>query len=727
MKNKIISKAQLFEDSLVVLVSFSIMVIQFLFYQRLVLVLYAPSLQATLTIPIVMIGYCLGSVISRRIFRQNVFHYRLLLALVASILFSLFLISNIKLGFRLKEFLILASMIIPPFIFFGIFFGKVYSREERLAAVFWYNGIGLVLGALLAGKIYKYFGDIHSFLFISILLFLPIFIETRRQMKKFLFFCFVSVFLIVLFRIGLFRPIIRFTPDATDFYNQIVSTRYSEIGRMDVLNLEGANHIFCNGGNPTSIARWNQTVSLENPSVIVRREKNRVLPYFLRDFGKILIIGSGGGSDVLDAVKSRCKDITAVEINPLTIKIVKEDYKEYSGGIYHHPFVKVVNTEGRSFCENTHHAYDLIQFGGVDANAPWRPPSPISLEGYLYTREAFQRYWNILKPGGMILISRAISTNEPHKEIMLFQAMRLFNTAQSALSAVLTKRDSILLFKDDALTDPYHLKYHLLISKEGLTKQDVDMVTSRGFILIGTSEQPAGLLALQRRFRGEKNLALTYDDRPAYHYFDYWRKDAYTLRLLLFLGISLIVLVINPFRSKGCGFSRIIILLLILLGISYITLEINLVEKICLLLGNPTVANRIGLATFLLFGGIGGYWGVSVKQRDIWRFSLITFSIVLISFFILKDISRFLFLPYPIKVVAALLLLSLTGFFSSIPFAAILSKLKNRHMAYALDGFGTVAGAVSTWFILLNFGFSASFCVVAILYLTVMLLLLVFR
>ncbi|GAH55784.1 unnamed protein product, partial [marine sediment metagenome] len=48
----------------------------------------------------------------------------------------------------------------------------------------------------------------------------------------------------------------------------------------------------------------------------------------------VLIIGAGGGKDVLTSIIYGAKRIDAVEINPDVVRFVKENFAEFSGNLY---------------------------------------------------------------------------------------------------------------------------------------------------------------------------------------------------------------------------------------------------------------------------------------------------------------------------------------------------------------------------------------------------------
>ena len=73
----------------------------------------------------------------------------------------------------------------------------------------------------------------------------------------------------------------------------------------------------------------------------------RALPFKLVKQPETLIIGPGGGSDVLVALASGSKKVTAVELNPLMLKFVRH-YGARAGNLYDRPDVEVMQSEGRN-------------------------------------------------------------------------------------------------------------------------------------------------------------------------------------------------------------------------------------------------------------------------------------------------------------------------------------------------------------------------------------------
>src|SRR5690606_12584727 len=95
---------------------------------------------------------------------------------------------------------------------------------------------------------------------------------------------------------------------------------------------------------------WTNVLEWDGDLGTVRdlRDWFRALPFRFVNDAETLVIGPGGGSDVLVALASGSRRVTAVELNPLMIEFARH-YGERAGNLYDRPDVEVVQAEGRSF------------------------------------------------------------------------------------------------------------------------------------------------------------------------------------------------------------------------------------------------------------------------------------------------------------------------------------------------------------------------------------------
>ncbi|MFN3243704.1 MAG: hypothetical protein ACE37K_19515 [Planctomycetota bacterium] len=125
---------------------------------------------------------------------------------------------------------------------------------------------------------------------------------------------------------------------------------------------------------------------------------------------KSMVIGVGGGVDVLVALANGAKHVTAVELNTAMIEMVTERYDEYLGGLFTtSPLaekIDLVNSEGRAWLRSHDDKYDVIQMSGVDSYTALSGGAYTLSESYLYTVEAVEDFYEHLKPDGIVCYSR---------------------------------------------------------------------------------------------------------------------------------------------------------------------------------------------------------------------------------------------------------------------------------------------------------------------------------
>ena len=97
------------------------------------------------------------------------------------------------------------------------------------------------------------------------------------------------------------------------------------------------------------------------------------MPYEISHANSTLVIGGGGGEDVLVALAGGSKNVTVVEINPLVISAVKR-FGGDSGvaNLYERKDVKLFIDDGRRFISSTNTKYDRIIIKLVDS---WAAPA----------------------------------------------------------------------------------------------------------------------------------------------------------------------------------------------------------------------------------------------------------------------------------------------------------------------------------------------------------------
>src|SRR5476651_1695500 len=135
-----------------------------------------------------------------------------------------------------------------------------------------------------------------------------------------------------------------------------------------------------------------------------------------------LVIGPGGGRDLASALVFGASRVDGVEINPIIANDVMRDrFRDFSGGIYTNPRVRIAVDDGRSFVRRTPERYDVIQASLVDTWAATAAGAYTLTENTLYTVDAFNDYLDHLTDGGILTITRWVA-----------DGLRLVSLAQEA-------------------------------------------------------------------------------------------------------------------------------------------------------------------------------------------------------------------------------------------------------------------------------------------------------
>ncbi len=145
---------------------------------------------------------------------------------------------------------------------------------------------------------------------------------------------------------------------------------------------------------------------------------------------EVMVIGTGGGVDVMAALFHGAKNVTAVDINPAMIRMVTRDFAGYLGNLFSNPKVELIEAEGRSFLRRSEKSFDLIQLSGVDSYTALNSGAYTLSESYLYTVEAVKDFYAHLNPDGILNYSRFI-LNYPKRPR---ETIRLANIAREALA-----------------------------------------------------------------------------------------------------------------------------------------------------------------------------------------------------------------------------------------------------------------------------------------------------
>lgn len=364
--------------------------------------------------------------------------------------------------------------------------------------------------------------------------------------------------------------------------------------------------------------------------------------YQLKQNADVLIIGPGGGYDVMDARRHGQKRITGVEVNSIIARDVmqSEPFKSYSGHLYEQPDVKLVVDEGRSFIRSSRAQYDVIQASLVDTWAATAAGAFALAENNLYTVEAFKDYIRHLTNDGILSMTRwydeppdqlfrlTTITREAMKEIDAEQHSSLFARPQRHFIILKfnigARSPGTFLFKKSEFTDAEiaHIEQIARESQSTVLYTPHTPADPRFAALVSTPDVAATAES------SPSNISPTRDNNPFFfnslrlshladvsHNSAEWRKTnlgTYVLFTLLLISAVLVVLfIVGPLligrvRSIAGQPGRMAFLFYFAgLGLAFILVEMAMIQKFILFLGHPVYALAVVLFSLLCFCGIG--------------------------------------------------------------------------------------------------------------------------
>ena len=128
--------------------------------------------------------------------------------------------------------------------------------------------------------------------------------------------------------------------------------------------------------------------------------------YALTGPGRALVIGGGGGRDILNARSSGQQEVDVIELNDAIRRTVDEELRPWTGSPYCLPGVDVTIGDGRSTLAASDERYDQVHIGFTDTLSANSAQAFALTESNLYTLEAFDEYLDHLAPGGVLNVSR---------------------------------------------------------------------------------------------------------------------------------------------------------------------------------------------------------------------------------------------------------------------------------------------------------------------------------
>jgi len=652
---------------------------------------------------------------------------------------------------------ILAVLI--PFIAAGLFLSAAFYLYSKDAQVIYFADLfGGGLGSLAVLPLLEHYGAVNTALFIALIpatvgIFLYLATAEKKRALRNSAVVGILTALLLLNIFGNFQEFLLrqgqgavktlFSMTANDEY-EIVYTDWSAFSRTDVVKKTGnpsspKKWIFTDGGAPSEMFAYDGNLQ----SIQFLKEDPAYFPFTWGNSESTLIVGSGGGKDILLSLLAGTKEITAVEINQSIVNTVRK-YSDFSGHIYDQDNVKTVKQDARNFLEEDQSKYDFIFLPLVFTQAAGRTGHALS-ENYAFTMEAFKVYLDRLNPEGRVAFVLHDITDLTKAMLMAYQVFtdrglppdealsRLIATSPTSTEENHNHQLPVLVLRNEPFTaaeseeiyqnmrqmgmEPYHLKGH---------------AEPVFFNQLRTGAMQMQELAGEFPF----DVSLATDNSPFFYNFEQGIPGSLAgLLVVVSLTAGLALLYFTGTRTEPkskkkkhrkywwpvATFSA--------LGIGFMLVEITLIQKMILLFGNPVVAFSILLFMLLISSGLGSFWASRVSSKKLPSVIALASGLVgllsIIYALSLGDVVRSLIiLPQPATLGSILLITAPLGFVMGVPFSSSIKLLreldrKDIPLAWGINGIMSVLGSVLSVVVAMQFGFSIAFLVGALCYMVV--------
>lgn len=476
--------------------------------------------------------------------------------------------------------------------------------------------------------------------------------------------------------------------------------------------------------------------------------------YRLLPEARVLLLGETSGVNVWLARRFSAPAVTVVQANPQLVDLLLGPLAHRSGEVLLGKNVRIETVLPRHFLEASRESFDLIQLASAESMAAGVSGLRSLHENYLLTVEGMKRCLEHLSPRGLVSVTRGIQS-PPRDNI------KILATLAAALErmGVDTPGEHLAQVRN-------HLAVCTLASRQPLGKgrlEELRDISDRLWLDIDwlpgfdpTQRAPFNRLAdplgvkgslyyhaARQIFSGARedffrdwayNVRPATDNRPFFFDFFRWRSLPRFIRgygthwfqrlelgyavlviSLVQIVIAAVLVLLVPLCWWGRGRRKSPFLLyFFLLGLAYLSLEMALMQRFTLLVGDPLLAAAGVLSAFLFFSG----WGSLFSQR--WLTSIRARVAVAVGGIVLGAplvlvLTRWLLVPVsawgtPGRFLVTLLLLAPLTFLMGWPFPAGMSLLEHKDpdllpWAWGLNGFASVAAAPLAVLMAMSLGF----------------------
>src|SRR3989441_2297995 len=445
------------------------------------------------------------------------------------------------------------------------------------------------------------------------------------------------------------------------------------------------------------------------------------LAHYLRNPTSVLVIGIGGGRDILTSLAFGQRHVTGVEINPDILRLLTRRFGQYSGSLLNNPDVTLVHDEARSYVARSLESYGIIQASLIDTWAATSAGAYVLTENGLYTKEAWLTFLTHLTPDGILTMSRWYYEAQP-AEILRLAALA---TASLMDIGVADPRQHVIIVRNQDVAT-------IMVAKRPFSAADIDAVTK---ISKAMEFQPVLTPRFAERPEFEAistpgqyeylirtyplNIEAPTDDSPFFFHMlragDLLKRSTFqgmnqlNLRAVNVLGRSLAIVsglsaiaIIAPlvFRRKVLEARSVrLTIYFAAIGLAFMLVEIGQLERLIVFLGHPIYGLTVVLFVLLLASSCGSFYSSRMRPW-MWLLPVALAAFIFASPSVTYQLTA---ASTPVRIAVSALLLFPSGFFMGMAFPLGISKAVSVN-----------EGAPTAWYWGVNGAFSVISSVLAV-------------
>ena len=523
--------------------------------------------------------------------------------------------------------------------------------------------------------------------------------------------------------------------------HHIVWEKWTPLTRLAVHEAPSQTRILLDNSSSSEV------VLTSERQAVVAKNMSRGLVYVLHEPpARVAILAASAGPDVATAQHYGFTHIDAIDIAPDIGNLVADRYADAPYNPYRHTGTRRILADARSAVLHSQEPYDIIQLmhanlhgiGGMLANA-WSP-------ALLGTKEAFHTYLDRLSEDGTLSFARGSRTpfmaqsaaaalrergvSEPHRHIAYLA---------NAAPVVLVKRRPFTQEERDRIAkvaSKYPRQALIVDPTARLDERAAEVLWGRKAMTDDRpyTDTPSDVLGLfgdaAVRATGQSGAERVKPENVVYYML---LIEALVVGLggALVLGIPLGVQARR--RRVAIRGTWKALLYVSGLGYGYLAIEVVLIHGLSLFVGHPVYALTVVVFTLLLTSGLGSIIAGRIAEHRLLPTLLAALTAVLalgcVQAFAVPPILHSVALgwPIPFRIALTSMVLAPLGFAMGMPFALSLRLLPDDARGlvpwmWALNGWTSVAAALSTVFIARLAGFSYAFAAALLAYLVALIM-----